>query len=393
MVLGVVRTVVPVAALLAVAAAAAACSSPTPPAKEPLGKMPEVATTAEPEWIPWSIRAGKPVDPDPREKHLTELRQLTFGGENAEAYWSPDGKKLVFQATPKGAECDQIFVMDLGSGETKQVSTGGGKTTCAFFFPAGDRLLYSSTRAAGEACPAKPDRSRGYVWPLDDFDVYSAKVDGSDARPLLAGPGYDAETTVAPDGSWLVFTSTRDGDLELYTANLDGSGVRRITNAPGYDGGAFFSPDSTKLVWRAARPTGAELSEYRALLAQKLVRPGRLEIWIGGAEGQNARQVTSNGHANFAPSFLPDSRRVIFASDIDAGPPARGRAPNFDLYVVDPEGPQTAAGGPPVERITFAEEFDSFPMFSPDGRYLAFTSNRHGKEPGETNVFVARWVP
>ncbi len=391
MVLGVVRTVVLVAALLA--GATAACSTPPGPPKEPLGKMPEVVTTAEPEWIPWSIRAGKSVEADARERHLADLRQLTFGGENAEAYWSADGKKLVFQSTPKGAGCDQIFVMDLGSGETKQVSTGGGKTTCSFFFPAGDRLLYSSTRASGEACPPRPDRSRGYVWPLDDFDVFSAKVDGSDARPLLAGPGYDAETTVAPNGSRLVFTSTRDGDLELYTANLDGSGIRRVTSAPGYDGGAFYSPDSTKLVWRAARPAGAELDEYRALLAQKLVRPGKLEIWVGGAEGQNARQVTSNGHANFAPSFLPDSRRVIFASDIDAGPPARGKAPNFDLYVVDPEGAVTAAGGPPIERITFAEEFDSFPMFSPDGRYLAFTSNRLGKEPGETNVFVARWVP
>jgi Tol biopolymer transport system component len=282
--------------------------------------------------------------------------------------------------------------MDLGSGDVKQVSTGGGKTTCSYFFPDQKRILYSSTRAAGASCPPKPDRSHGYVWALDDFDVYAAAPDGSDPKPFLAGPGYDAETTIAPNGSRLVFTSTRDGDLDLYTANLDGSHVARITSAPGYDGGAFFSPDSTKLVWRAARPTGVELDEYRALLAQKLVKPGRLEIWVGGSDGQNARAITNNGHANFAPSFLPDSRRVIFASNLDAAPPSTGRPPNFDLYVIDPDGPATATGGPATSRITFSEEFDSFPMFSPDGKYLAFTSNRHGSEPGETNVFVARWI-
>lgn len=379
---------------LATLLALAACSPAPAAPREPLGYMPEGVTTAVPEWIPWGIRAGRPVDADPRERHLADLRQLTFGGDNAEAYWSPDGKKLIYQATPPGAGCDQIYVLDLGaSGEGKKVSTGGGKTTCSYFFPAGDRLLYSSTRASGDTCPPKPDRSHGYVWPLDEFDVYTAKLDGSELLPLLTGPGYDAETTVAPNGSRLVFTSVRDGDLELYTANLDGSNIRRITTTPGYDGGAFFSPDSSKLVWRAARPTGAALDEYRALLAQKLVKPSKLEIWIGGAEGQNPRALTSNGHANFAPSFLPDSRRVIFASDLDAAPPSRGKPPNFDLYVIDPDGPVTATGGPAVERVTFAEEFDSFPMFSPDGRFVAFTSNRHGSQPGETNVFVARWVP
>lgn len=353
-----------------------------------MGAIPEVATTAEPEWIPWSIRAGKPAQADPREQHLADLRQLTFEGENAEARWSADGKKLIFQATPKGARCDQIFVMDLGTGETKQVSTGGGEAAGGSFFPAGDRILYASTRGAGEACPPRPDG-----WPRGDLDVYSAKVDGSDARPLLASSGHDAEATAAPDGSRLVFTSTRDGDLELYTARLDGTGVRRITKAPGYDGGAAFSPDSTRLVWGAARPIGALLDEYRALLAQKQGRPPELEIWTAGAEGQNARRITANGRSNLAPSFLPDSRRVIFASDMDAAPPSGGRAPNFDLYVVDPDGPATATGGPAVERVTFAEGFDGSPRFSPDGKYLAFTSSRRGGEPGATHVFVARWVP
>ncbi len=371
----------------------AACSAAEPPKREPLGYLPKAVTTAQPEWIPFSIRAGKEVVADPRERHLAELRQLTFGGENAEAYWSPDGTKLVFQSTRDGGACDQIYVMDLGSGETRRVSSGEGRTTCAYaLYPHGDRILYSSTHEAGPGCPPKPDRSQGYVWALDEFDVYTSALDGSDRRPLITGKGYDAETTVAFDGSRLVFTSTRDGDLELYTAKLDGSDVRRITTAPGYDGGAFFSPDATRLVWRAGRPTGEALDRYRRLLQKGLVEPGELEIMVAGADGQNARAVTRTGKACFGPSFLPDSRRIIFSSNLDAAPPSAGAPPNFDLYVVDPDGPVTQAGVPALERVTFAPEFDGFPMFSPDGEHLVFASNRYGQKKGDTNLFVARWV-
>jgi Tol biopolymer transport system component len=355
--------------------------------------MPTAVTTATPEWIPFSVRAGKSIAADPRERHLAEVRRLTYGqGENAEGHFSPDGKRLIFQSTRDGAACDQMFVMDLGSGETKRVSSGEGKTTCgSFFYPGGDRVLYASTHGAGAACPPKPDRSPGATWPLDEFDIYSARPDGSDRRPLVVHPGYDAEATLAFDGSRMVFTSTRDGDLDLYTARPDGTEVRRITSTPGYDGGASFSPDGGRLVWRASRPVGAELDDYRALLAKHLVRPAALEIMVGGAEGQNARAVTKNGKASFAPSFLHDSRRVIFASDLDASP-TPGKAPSFDLYVVDPDAPPSTTGMPPLERITFHDGFDSFPTFSPDGEYVVFTSNRQGSIPGETNLFIARWV-
>jgi len=385
------------AALLALTLGCAAsnpnASGHDPKKPDPLGAIPSAVTTAEPEWIPWSVRAGKRVAQDPRERHLAELRQLTFGdGENAEAYWSPDGHRIVWQSTRGGAACDQIYEMDLGSGAIRRVSTGGGRTTCAYYFyPHGDRVLFSSTLASGEACPPKPDRSQGYVWALDPFQIYSANPDGSDRHLLIGGPGYNAETTVAPDGSRLVFTSTRDGDLELYTARLDGSDLRRITHTEGYDGGAFFSPDSSRLVWRAARPRGAELEEYKRLLAQGLVKPTSLEIMVSGSEGQNARAVTRNGKANFGPSYLPDSRRVIFASNFDAGA-SQGRAPNFDLYVVDPDGPVTMEGTPPLDRVTFYDGFDGFPAFSPGGDLVAFASNRFGSKPGETNLFVARWV-
>lgn len=377
---------------LASLAALVACGSEPKP-KEPLGLIPSATTTAKPEWIPFTVRAGKPVEADPKERHLTEVRQLTFGGENAEAYWSPDGRKLILQSTRDGAQCDQQFVLDLETGEAKRVSSGKGRTTCGYFFyPKGDKILYSSTEAAGDACPPKPDRSLGYVWPLEPHDIYVASPDGSDKRLLMGGSGYDAEATMAFDGSRIVFTSSRDGDLELYTMKPDGTDVRRITNTPGYDGGAFFSPDSTKLVWRASRPEGKDLEDFRELLAKGLVRPTKLEIFVAGVEGQNARAITNNGRANFGPYFLPDSRRVIFSSNMDSPPGHRG-APNFELYVVDSEGQtQQTGGAPPPERITFYDGFDGFPMFSPDGKYLVFASNRFGSTPGETNLFVARWV-
>lgn len=377
--------------LIVLVLAVAGCGAPdyTPP--EPLGKIPHVVTTAQPEWIPFVVRAGTPFEADPREKHLADLRQLTFAqGENAEAYWSPDGHELIFQSTRDGHPCDQEFVMDLGSGETNRVSNGEGRTTCGFFFyPKGERILFSQTK--GAACPPVPDRSQGYVWPLDEYDVYSAKPDGSDKKLLIGGPGYDAETTASFDGKRLIFTSTRDGDIDLYTSKPDGTDIHRITNTVGYDGGAFFSPDSSKIVWRASRPTGAAVVEYKQLLAKGIVKPTELDIYVAGAEGQNPRQVTNNHKANFGPSFLHDSRRVIFASNVDASL-QHGVAPNFDLYLVDPDAPPTAGGVPPLERVTFYDGFDGFPMFSPDGEYLAFASNRHGSKPGETNLFVARWV-
>jgi Tol biopolymer transport system component len=383
-------TIRPIAAL-SLSLLALACSREPAP-REPLGQMPTAETSAKPDWIPFTIRAGKSVAADPRERHLADLRQLTFGGENAEAYWSPDGRKLILQSTREGAACDQQFVIDLEAGETKRVSNGKGRTTCGFFYyPSGDKILFASTHAAGPDCPPKPDRALGYVWPLEPHDIYVAKPDGSDLSLLIGGPGYDAEATMAFDGSRIVFTSSRDGDLELYTSKPDGTDIRRVTNTPGYDGGAFFSPDSTKLVWRASRPEGKDLEDFRALLGKGLVRPTKLEIYVGGAEGQNARAVTNNGKANFGPYFLPDSRRVIFSSNMDAAPGFRG-PPNFELYVVDPEGPVAQAGAPAPTRITFYEGFDGFPMFSPDGKWLVFASNRYGSTPGETNVFVARWV-
>lgn len=320
---------------------------------------------------------------DSREVRLRELRQLTFEGENAEAYWSPDGSELIFQSTRPPAECDQIFrIRTDGRGEPKRVSNGSGLTTCGFFqYPQGDRVIFSSTHEASPECPARPDLSQGYVWRLDpNYEIYSARPDGSDLRRLTESPGYDAEATVCFQDGTILFTSVRDGDLELYSMRPDGSEVRRLTRTPGYDGGAFFSPDCSSIVWRASRPEGREFEEYRQLLARNLVRPGKLEIWVADRDGSNARQVTRLGAASFAPYFFPQGDRILFSSNF--GDP-RGR--EFELWAID-------VGGTRLERVTHSPGFDGFPMFSPDGAQLAFASNRNQAKPGETNLFVARWV-
>jgi TolB protein len=333
-----------------------------------------------------SLQAQAPADVSslirPDERHLKNLRQLTFGGENAEAYWSPDGKRLIFQARDTADACDQAYVMDVASGQRRMVSSGKGRVTCAYFLDGGRRILYASTHFASPDCPPRPDFSRGYVWPMyAGYDIVTAKADGSDARRLTETPGYDAEATLSPDGQTIVFTSLRDGDLEIYTMKTDGTGVKRLTHEPGYDGGPFFSPDGRRIVYRReASSDEGVLDRYRSLLAQGLYAPGALEIWIMDRDGGRKRQVTHLGAASFAPYFHPDGKRIIFSSN---HPEPKGR--NFDLYLVGDDGTG-------LERVTSEPTFDGFPMFSPDGKRLVFASNRGARVRGETNVFVADWV-
>jgi len=318
----------------------------------------------------------------PGEKHLRNIKQLTFGGENAEAYFSADGKQLIFQSTRDGRGCDQIYTMNVDGSNVKMISNGEGRTTCSYFFPGGKRVLYSSTHLGDKQCPPRPDYSRGYVWAVyPNFDIFTANPDGSNPKQLTTTPGYDAETTITLDGKKLVFTSMRDGDLDIYSMDADGKNVKRLTNELGYDGGPFWSYDGKQIVYRAHHPkTDDAKAEYTALLKDNLIQPSVLEIWVMNADGSNKHQVTSNGKANFGPYFFPDGKRIIFASNIDD---PRGR--NFDLYTINVDGSGQ-------ERITFSPAFDGFPMFSPDGKKLVFASNRNAKVQGETNVFIADWV-
>lgn len=314
-------------------------------------------------------------------KHLRHVKQLSFGGENAEAYFSADGKELIFQSTREGRECDQIYTMNVDGSNVQMISTGDGRTTCSYFFPNGRRVLYSSTHLGAKVCPPRPDFSQGYVWAVyPTFDIFTARPDGSDLKQLTNTLGYDAETTISRDGK-LVFTSVRDGDLDIYTMDANGKHVRRLTNELGYDGGPFWSSDGKQIVYRAYHPqTEKEKSDYVDLLKQNLIRPTTLEIWVMNADGSHKRQITHNGKANFAPYFFPDGERVIFASNL-ADPKGR----DFDLYKINVDG----SG---LERITFNDTFDGFPMFSPDGKKLVFASNRNAKTRGDTNVFIADWV-
>lgn len=317
----------------------------------------------------------------PDEQHFDAVRQLTFGGQNAEGYFSFDETRLIFQSTRDDLKCDQQFIMELESGETRLVSTSKGRTTCGYFFPDDTRILFSSTHHMIEDCPPSPDHSQGYVWAVhEEYDIFTSAIDGSNLRRLTTTPGYDAEATISPVGDRIVFTSVRNGDLDLFSMNLDGSDVRQLTEELGYDGGAFYSWDGSMIVYRSWHYTdSAGIAGYKELLSRNLVRPTRMEIFVMKADGTNKRQITNNGAANFAPFFHPDNKRIIFASNL-ADP--RGR--NFDLYLINIDG----SG---LERVTYNETFDGFPMFTRDGTKLVFASNRNGKVRGETNLFIADW--
>jgi Tol biopolymer transport system component len=331
-----------------------------------------------------NVFAQNPVSPVSGERHLKNIKQLTFGGENAEAYFSSDGKKLIFQSKRDGRGCDQIYTMKTDGSNVQMVSSGEGRTTCSYFQKGGKEILYASTFMGNKACPPNPDFSKGYVWAIyPEYDIFTAKQDGSNVKQLTTAKGYDAEATVSPDGKRIIFTSMRDGDLDLYSMDRDGANVKRLTNELGYDGGAFFSPDSKQIVYRAYHPkTEIEIARYTEKLLQNLIEPTVFEVWTMNADGTNKRQITKLGAASFAPYFTPDGKRIIFCTNYFA---TDARKRNFDLALINVDG----SG---LERVTFEETFDGFPMFSPNGKKLVFASNRNAKAQGETNVFIADWV-
>jgi TolB protein len=337
-----------------------------------------------------SIRKGDTIH-YPEEKNFRNIRQLTFGGDNAEAYWSYDGKHIVFQRTSAkdGLPCDQIFIGKVPEREGEPftyslVSTGTGRTTCAFFTKDDKHIIYASTYLAGKDCPPLPDRSKygnKYIWPIyDSYDIFMADLNGKIVQQLTKTAGYDAEATLSPDGNKMLFTSTRDGDLDLYCMDLKSKKVKRITSSPGYDGGAWFSNDGKKIIWRASRPkTEAELKEYNELLSQGLVAPTNMEVWIANADGSNAKQITNLGQANWAPNFMPDGR-IIFCSNHEYK-----RGFPFNMYTMNADGSN-------IVKISRDKGFDAFPMFSPDGKKIVFCSNRNNGGTRDTNIFVAEWV-
>jgi TolB protein len=343
-------------------------------------------------FFPLSLLAqpNTPLVPAP-EKHLKNIKRLTYGGNNAEAYWSPNGKYLTFQSDFKqwGVQCDQIFQLDIAKATTdstyrpKMISTSFGRTTCSYFMPNGKHILYASTHMGGHACPAPPPAdSKKYLWPLySDFDIFIANKKGKIIKQLTKETGYDAEATVSPDGKKIVFTSDRTGDLELYVMDTDGSNLKQVTNELGYDGGAFFSPDSKKLVFRASRPTSEEdIKEYKDNLKNHLVAPTSMEIFTVNVDGSNLKQVTKLGKANWAPFYHPSGKKIVFASNHHSK-----RGYDFQLYIINEDGTG-------LEAITTQSIFNAFPMFSPDGKKLVWSSNRDNWGTRDTNLFIADWV-
>ena len=322
------------------------------------------------------------IAPEPGEARLKNIRQLTNGGENAEAYFSLDGRRLIFQSTRDGRTCDQQYVMNIDGSHVRRVSNGIGKTTCGYFMKGDRSVLFASSAALEKDCPPRPDASKGYVWRLDPFDLYTARADGSRLRRLTHFGVYTAEGVLSPDGKKIVFTSLRNGDLDIYVMNVDGSGLRQLTNQIGYDGGPWWSPDGKRIVYRANHPqTAAEMASYKDLLAQRLVRPNKMDLWIMNADGSDQRQITHLGAASFGPSWTAGGKKIIFSSNHHTDP-KRG---NFDLFLVGPDGTG-------LEQVTTSSTFDGFPMFSPDGMKLVWASNRHNANPHETNIFIADWV-
>jgi TolB protein len=325
------------------------------------------------------------------EKHLKNIKQLTYGGDNAEAYWSFDSKKLTFQSnfSKWNLSCDQIFMMDIKNASKdstylpKLISTGKGRTTCSYFMPGNKKILYASTHASQDSCPPVPNSIPGkYLWPIyKEYDVYVADLKGKISSQLTNSTGYDAEATVSPKGDKIVFTSDRSGDLELWVMDIDGKNQKQITTGLGYDGGAFFSPDGKQIVFRASRPkTEEEIKEYKDFLSKGLVSPTKMEIYICSADGSNLKQITNLGKANWAPFFTPDGKKIIFSSNHHS---ARGY--DFQLWLINTDGTG-------LEQVTTESVFNSFPMFSPDGKKISWSSNRKNKGTRDTNVFIADWV-
>lgn len=315
------------------------------------------------------------------ERHLEDVRQVTFDGTHAEAYWSPDGKKLILQAVREGDKADQVYVLDVETGAMTRVSNGKGKCTCAYFLPDG-RIVYSTTMFHGDEPPAPPDRSKGYRWPLyREFEI--VLDDGGKITRLTDSDGYDAETTVSADGKRLVFMSHRDGQFALYTMNADGTELRKVTRRRCYTGGAFYSPDGGWLVYRSLYPANRTDEEMLdRMLSERALIPYKgmvIEIYVCRADGSEERAITKTGKVNFAPTFHPDGRRVLFTSDL-----AAKKHGAYNLFLVRTDGTG-------LEQVTFHEGFDGFPHFSPDGRRLAWISDRNAKRPRELNVFVAKW--
>ena len=326
------------------------------------------------------------------EHHMKNVTQLTFDGDNGEAYFSRDGLKLIYQSNREGYACDKIWIMNIDSSDKYMVSPDHGAHTCSFFFPDSKKIVFASTGHIPKDCPPKPKTPEsfqgiGHVWPLYPYDIFISNIDGSGIKKITDNPQYDAEPVVSSDGKQIVFGSQREGDFDIYIMNSDGSNVRRLTDKVGYDGGPWISPDGSKIVWRAWYPETQEENEtWKGCMENNYILPFPLDLWVMDADGSNKRRILHNGSTNWSPSWHQDGKRIIFSSNMnDWREDIKRFGHNFELYLIN-------IAGTGLERITHNSVFDSFPMFSPDGKKLVFASNRNPGKPRATDIFIADWV-
>ncbi|NQV29761.1 MAG: PD40 domain-containing protein [Candidatus Marinimicrobia bacterium] len=318
---------------------------------------------------------------------LSNVEQLTFVGDNGEAYWGPKGEEIIFQSKRDGNACDKIYIMNADGSNQRMVSPDVGAHTCSYFSIDKERIIFASTFGVVDSCPPRPKpQGNKYLWSLFPYDIYSSKPDGTDLVRIRENAGYDAEPTVSYLTGKVIFTSEIDDDLELFTMNIDGSDVNRLTNHLGYDGGPYFSPDAQKIVWRAWYPeTPEDTLRWQENMALNQVEAVPLDIYSMDADGKNIIRLTNNGATNWAPSWHPNGRQVVFSSNMDDwNDEVKAYGHNFELYMINLDG----SG---LVRLTNNTFFDSFPMFSPDGKSMAFASNRDAENPRATHIFKAEW--
>lgn len=322
------------------------------------------------------------------DRHMQNVTQLTFKGDNGEAYFNWDDTKFIYQSSRGGEKCDKIWIMNTDGSNKHMVSPDHGAHTCSYFFPGDEKIAFASTSQLPGDCPPKTKMTEGhYMWPLYPYDIFVANIDGSGLKKITDNPKYDAEPIISPDGKQIVFGSQRAGDFNIYIMNADGTNVRRLTSEFGYDGGPWFSPDGKKIAWRSWHPkTKEERAKWRDCMENDYIVPFPLDIWIMDNDGSNKKRLTENGATNWAPSWHPDGKRIIFSSNMDDWrEDLKKFGHNFEIYLINIDGTG-------LERITFNNVFDSFPMFSHDGKKLSFASNRNPKKPRATDIFIADWT-